>query len=148
MDVSHEITQFLRFRYTDAYHNPTSTFTTACISPIDYIMKMINHQNCTLINATKLWGCCYLSEILLSNSLLDKNYHQIAKFMGPSWGPPGSCRPHVGPMLVPWTLLLGSCYKSLLLYIDRQGTNEAVLDQRCQCWRTWLWCSDSKRTAR
>ena len=23
---------------------------------------------------------------------------QIAKFMGPTWGPPGSCRPHLGPM--------------------------------------------------
>ena len=32
---------------------------------------------------------------------------QIAKFMGPTWGPPGSCRPHVGPMLAPWTLLSG-----------------------------------------
>ena len=32
---------------------------------------------------------------------------QIAKFMGPTWGPPGSCRPQMGPMLSPWTLLSG-----------------------------------------
>ena len=32
---------------------------------------------------------------------------QIAKFMRPSWGPPGSCRPQMGPMLAPWTLLSG-----------------------------------------
>ena len=32
---------------------------------------------------------------------------QIAKFMGPTWGPPGSCRPQMGPMLAPWTLLSG-----------------------------------------
>ena len=32
---------------------------------------------------------------------------QIAKFMGPTWGPPESCRPQVGPMLAPWTLLSG-----------------------------------------
>ena len=25
--------------------------------------------------------------------------------MGPTWGPPGSCRPQMGPMLAPWTLL-------------------------------------------
>ena len=31
---------------------------------------------------------------------------QIAKFMGPTWGPPGSCRPQMGPMLASWTLLL------------------------------------------
>ena len=28
---------------------------------------------------------------------------QIAKFMGPTWGPPGSCRSQIGPMLAPWT---------------------------------------------
>ena len=30
---------------------------------------------------------------------------QIARSMGPTWGPPGSCRPQMGPLLVPWTLL-------------------------------------------
>ena len=29
------------------------------------------------------------------------------RFMGPTWGPPGSCRPQVGPMFAPWTLLSG-----------------------------------------
>ena len=28
--------------------------------------------------------------------------------MGPTWGPPGSCRPQVGPMTAPWTLLSGT----------------------------------------
>ena len=28
---------------------------------------------------------------------------QIAKFMRPTWGPPGSRRPQMGPILVPWT---------------------------------------------
>ena len=32
---------------------------------------------------------------------------QIAKFMGPTWGPPGSCRPQMGPLLAPWILLSG-----------------------------------------
>ena len=32
---------------------------------------------------------------------------QIAKFMGPTWGPPGSFRPQMGPLLAPWTLLSG-----------------------------------------
>ena len=32
---------------------------------------------------------------------------QITKFMGPTWGPPGSCRPQMGPMLAPWTSLSG-----------------------------------------
>ena len=32
---------------------------------------------------------------------------QIAEFMGPTCGPPGSCRPQMGPMLASWTLLSG-----------------------------------------
>ena len=32
---------------------------------------------------------------------------QIAKFMGPTWGLHGSCRPQTVPMLAPWTLLPG-----------------------------------------
>ena len=35
---------------------------------------------------------------------------QIAKFMGPTWGPTGPCRPQMGPMSAPWTLLLGQSY--------------------------------------
>ena len=33
---------------------------------------------------------------------------QIAKFRGPTWGPPGLFGSHVGPMLAPWTLLSGT----------------------------------------
>ena len=29
---------------------------------------------------------------------------QIASFMGPTWGSPGSCRPQMDPMLAPWNL--------------------------------------------
>ena len=36
---------------------------------------------------------------------------QIAKFMGPTWGPPGSCRAQMGPMLAPRTLLSGTPFK-------------------------------------
>ena len=39
-------------------------------------------------------------------SCLITMYTQIAKFMGPTWGPPGSCRPQMGPMNLAWTLAL------------------------------------------
>ena len=32
---------------------------------------------------------------------------QIAKLIGPTWGPPGSCRPPMSPMLAPGNLLPG-----------------------------------------
>ena len=41
---------------------------------------------------------------------------QIATFMGPTWGPPGSCRPQMGLMLAPWTLLSRKAWKSALPY--------------------------------
>ena len=45
---------------------------------------------------------------------------QIMRFMGPTWGPPGSCRPQMGPMLAPWTLLSGTLL--------------------CQLMFTFIWC--------
>ena len=58
---------------------------------------------------------CYSSNIaiysfsgLVAYILIAPDAHsQIAKFMGPIWGPLGSCRPQMGPMLAPWTLLSG-----------------------------------------
>ena len=35
---------------------------------------------------------------------------QIARFVWPTWGPPGSWRPQVGPTLAPWILLAGTLY--------------------------------------
>ena len=43
-------------------------------------------------------------------------YSHITKFMGPTWGPPGSCRSQMGPMLAPWTLL----HVSGLAYIEAE----------------------------
>ena len=39
------------------------------------------------------------------HDLLCYNLTQIAKFIRPIWGPPGSCRPQMGLMLAQWTLL-------------------------------------------
>ena len=45
---------------------------------------------------------------------------QIARFMGSTWGPPGLCRPQLGPMLAPRTLLSG---------IASQGPHELGMDR-------------------
>ena len=47
------------------------------------------------------------------NSIQTALQTQIARFVGPSWGPPGSCQPQMGPMLTPWTLLAGKGYHCL-----------------------------------
>ena len=39
---------------------------------------------------------------------------QITRFTWPTWGPPGSCRPQLGPMVAPWTLLSGQCHSNFL----------------------------------
>ena len=51
---------------------------------------------------------------------------QIAKFMGPTWVPPGSCRPQMGPMLASWTLLSGEGNKAA-----RTFTWSACLSGHC-----------------
>ena len=49
---------------------------------------------------------------------------QKAKFMGPTWGPHGSCRPGVGPMLAPWTLVSG--YLSPRLYAHDSSLSRPI----------------------
>ena len=43
---------------------------------------------------------CYIMKSSIETS-------KIARFMGPTWGPPWAGRPQVGPMLAPWALLSG-----------------------------------------
>ena len=45
--------------------------------------------------------------------ILKDNSSQITKFMGPTWGPTGSCQPQLHPMLAPWTLLSGQIIQYL-----------------------------------
>ena len=48
---------------------------------------------------------------------------QKTKFMGPAWGPPGSCRSQMGPMLAPWTLLSGTLHNPcMMLYVHSEHT--------------------------
>ena len=61
------------------------------------------------------------SDILCNCGVGDFGYqcpwHQITKFIGPTWGPPGSCRTQMGPMLAPWTLLSGAIrHNSVMTY--------------------------------
>ena len=49
-----------------------------------------------------------------ASSVKNQRDTQIAKFMGPTWGPPGSCRPQMGPMLAPWTLPSGDVTETSL----------------------------------
>ena len=67
----------------------------------------------------------------------------IARFMGPTWGPPGADRTQVGPMLAPWTMLSGS----LFLKINSKENIKAP-----HCWpymrgiHQWLVDSPSQMT--
>ena len=52
---------------------------------------------------------------------------QITRFMGPSWGSPGSCRPQVDPMLPAWTSLSGYVYVISLLLAEKGGDQSELI---------------------
>ena len=64
---------------------------------------------------------------------LYKDFHLSStsqiKFMGPTWGPSGSCQTQMGPMLAPWTLLSG-------LSLSSHETNAHLLIKHTGI---WLW---------
>ena len=60
--------------------------------------------------------------------------HQLDTFMGPTWGPPGSCQPQMGPMLSPWTLLSGD----LSICVSNLTERYWRVSYGCLT-RSWIW---------
>ena len=56
--------------------------------------------------ASMCWVYCD-SVVKPNETMMGQCNTQIAKCMAPTWGPPGSCWPQMGPMLAPWTFLSG-----------------------------------------
>ena len=76
-----------------------------------YVFYCCSQVNC--IHNHWLISSCLFSmkyDKLIPPSIIDAlgDMPQIAKFMRPTWGPPGLYRPQMGPMLAPWTLLSGA----------------------------------------
>ena len=84
-----------------------------------------------------------------SNHLSDKGqrYHspchrilvmaiQIARFMGPTWDPPGADRTQMGPMLAPWTLLSRDTLVRQLHILETDGDYRIWLSKKHVCQAT------------
>ena len=75
----------------------------------DYHCNLIGPLGISLVNFIDSLG--YMRSASVGDwNTVSLSYTQIAKFMGPRLGSPGSCRPQMGPMLAPWNLLWGICY--------------------------------------
>ena len=80
----------------------------------------------------RLWG-------VLCEYCCENRPSQIARFMGPTWGPPGSCRPPMGPMFAPWTLLSGMWYQdskvcAILALSHHPIIHDVANTLPCQIW--------------
>ena len=83
------------------------------------------------------WASYNAFEFFLGASL-------ITMFMGPTWGPPGADRTHVGPMLDPWTLLSGLL---LIVQLDqiRNSAPEEYLKARVDLYKCNTLCWIDRR---
>ena len=78
-----------------------------------YAIYLIHQALLTCIPWSSFMSCFSWDQIIITYFYThEKRFHkkyifQIAKFMRPTWGPPGSCRPQMGPVLAPRTLLSG-----------------------------------------
>ena len=79
--------------------------------------------------------CCYMSawyHHVTSNSLMWSS--QIARFVGPTWGPSGADMKQADPILAPWTLLSG--FTSTEMRLKWPAVSQTLM--------IWYW--DSKRS--
>ena len=91
--------------------------TSISIILIDNIVNIIQwwHQNLTKPSVISVYDITWFFKGQHVIDDCEQEYHvdytiltQLARFMGPTWGPTGSYRPQMGPMLAPWTLLSGN----------------------------------------
>ena len=88
------------------HHSGTEMCTCAHISVTLVVKCLYNtiivlqptHRHCI---GSSRFSYCHITCNIASHQTVP----QIAKFMGPTWSPPRSCRPQMGSMLAPWTLL-------------------------------------------
>ena len=78
--------------------------------------------------------CMYTLRTNLVDTILIASHK--AKFMGPTWGPPGSCRPQMGPMLAPWNLLSGLAQGSGNSSVSNTGLPQSSLSH------PYIYCSE------
>ena len=115
-------------------------------SGIILVMGSANEKRCYIVMPpligwahTKNDSCCYDAIMHVAS--------QIAKFMGPTWGPPGSCRPQMGPMLAPWTLLSGMTIANAGYTSGDSTINTKRLFTKSVWQKPWLWLADAKTSA-
>ena len=103
---------------------------------------------CNFMHAIMYGACilCILMTILWWNdwwlvinvtSLIFTVPALIARFMRPTWGPPGANRTQAGPMLVPWTLLSGIINRRLS--VGQCTCTNQLLQQKIK----YLQCNDN-----
>ena len=76
------------------------------VSPVhDFSLKRYDGSTVALsLIMGNLYTCNYGTNIETGPRCwisIESTATQIVKFLGPTWGPPGCCRPQMGPMLAP-----------------------------------------------
>ena len=87
---------------------------------------------------TILIWCMHLCVTMLAFQTLGTFATQITKFMAPTWGPRGSCRPQMGPVLAPWTLLSGYLHTLIMENRGYRG-EQGVRNQQNRCVSLTCW---------
>ena len=94
-----------------------------------------NSKNNNFISFYLKYGIKWITEVDYMSS--------VARFIGPTWDPSGSCRPQMGPMLAPWTLLSGLLSHTAVLF----GTwilYKIMVPQTVHCRNHWWVASKAK----
>ena len=114
----------------------------------DHIVWMSSMGGSSLLSSKHLSGSNILVVISTTNKTLtqaQKHNHydgewatskltQIARFMGPTWGPSGANRTQVGPRLAPWFLLSGESLSSSFAHSPTHWLTHSVILQRIAPW--------------
>ena len=99
--LSCSVTMQLRCSKCDSQFTLSDHVLLVCCPFLNFVMQFLYEK--------KTWSGRrrqgFMPHLCNAYNMVLHQWSQIANFMGPTWGPPGSCRPQMCPMWAPWTLL-------------------------------------------
>ena len=75
------------------------------VSAFNIVLLKGGHESADLTHVSEYAAICNVDRCSVCFCVLILS--QIARFIGPTLDPPGSCRPQMGPMLATWSLISG-----------------------------------------
>ena len=129
--------------FSDTTWSTLLTKSFSCFNSTDHVSPTVTYNDVMAWRHFPYHGYFFLTKREYGSiATLSIAVFLIARFMGPTWGPSGTDRAQMGPMLAPWTLLSGM-FSPMLAWKRSEKTAKLPFNRDTWTLRAsliWDWC--------